>query len=55
MSTYNFLTQKELYDEIGSYMVYKLKKDEVMKLLGKNFVTYGDVLGLKVKDIKVDE
>jgi len=46
---------REVYEEIGSYRVYELKRDEIIKLIGKNFVTYGDVLGLKVKDIKVDE
>jgi hypothetical protein len=43
---------RELYEEIGSYVVYELKRDEVFKLLRKDFVTYGDVLGLKVKDLK---
>ena len=46
---------RELYEEIGSYRVYELKRDDVMKLLGKDFVSYGDVLGLKVKDIKINE
>jgi len=55
MSTYNFSTQKELFDKIGSYIVYELKKDEVMKLLGKEFVIYGDILGFKIEDIKIDE
>jgi len=44
---------REVYEEIGSYKVYELKRDEVMKLVGKDFVTYGDVLGLKKKDIYV--
>ena len=43
---------REVYEEIGSYVVYELKRDELMKLLGKEFVTYGDVLGLKMKDLK---
>ena len=46
---------REVYEEIGSYKVYELKRDEVMKLLGKDFITYGDVLNLGVKDIKGNE
>ncbi|HHH52605.1 MAG TPA: hypothetical protein ENK82_05425 [Campylobacterales bacterium] len=43
---------REIYEEIGSYKVYELTKDETMKFLGKDLITYGDVLGLKLKDIK---
>ena len=43
---------REVYEEIGSYVVYELNRDKVMKLLGKDFVTYGDVLGLKIENLK---
>jgi len=45
---------REVYEEIGSYVVYELKRDEVMKLLGKEFVTYRDILGLPKIEILKD-
>jgi len=42
---------REVYEEVGSYTVYNLKRGDVMKLLGKDFITYEDILTLKLKDI----
>ena len=44
---------RKFYEELGSYEVYKLERDKVMKLLGKDFVTYEDVLGLKLTEIEL--
>lgn len=43
---------REVYEEIGAFEVYELDRDDVMKLLGKDFITYHDILKLKIKDIK---
>jgi len=42
---------RDFYEEVGSYTVYELNRDEIMKLHGKFFITYKDVLELKLKDI----
>jgi len=42
---------REVYEEIGSYTVYNLKRGDVIKSLGKDFITYEDILTLKLKDI----
>jgi hypothetical protein len=42
---------REVYEEIGSYKVLELERNDVMKLLGKNSVSYEDILELKLKDI----
>ena len=44
---------REVYEEIGSYKIYELKIDDVRKLVGKEFLTYEDILGLKVNKIIV--
>jgi hypothetical protein len=43
---------REIYEEIGSYRVYELEKREVMKLLGKDFITYGDIFGSSLSEIR---
>ena len=43
---------REGYEEIGSFEVYELERDDVMKFLGESFITYGDVLGLTLMEIK---
>jgi len=42
---------REVYEEVGSYTVYNLKRGDIMKLLGKNSITYQDILELKLKEI----
>ena len=37
---------REFYEEIGTFEIYELKKDEIMKLREKGFITYRDILGL---------
>ena len=43
---------RTFYEEIGSYGVVEIKKEKLMKFLGKGFITYEDVLGLEVKDVE---
>ncbi|HIP13396.1 MAG TPA: hypothetical protein EYG73_11855 [Arcobacter sp.] len=42
---------REFYEEVGSYEVFELNRDESMKLIGKDFITYSDVLGLSLDEI----
>ena len=44
---------REVYEEIGSFDVFEVSRDKIMKLLGRSFITYEDVLGLGRKDILV--
>jgi len=46
---------RDFYEEVGSYTVYELNRNEVMKFLGKDFVTYRDILGLSRNNILKDE
>lgn len=43
---------REFYEEVGIFEIYELERDKIMKFFGKDFVTYEDVLGLEIKDIK---
>ena len=43
---------REVYEEVGSFEVYELERDEVMKFFGKSFITYGDVLGLCLENTR---
>lgn len=45
-------TYQAFYEEIGSYSVFELEKDEVMQLLGKSFITYHDIMCLDIKIFK---
>lgn len=42
---------REFYEEVGGYRVFILKKNKIMKLLGKDFVTYRDVFGLNLNEL----
>jgi len=39
---------REFYEEVGSYTVYELERDDVMKFFKKNSISYNDILGLKL-------
>jgi len=39
---------RDFYEEVGSYTVYELKRDEIIKFLGKDFITYRHILDLKL-------
>ena len=44
---------REVYEEVGRFDVFELSRDKVMKLLGRSFITYEDVLGLGRQDIEI--
>ena len=44
---------REVYEEIGSFNVFEVSRDKIMKLLGKSFITYEDVLSLDMHDIGI--
>jgi len=46
---------RDFYEEVGSYTVYELNRDEIMKFLGKDLITYRDILGLSRNNILKDE
>ena len=43
---------RRFYEEIGTYNVFEIEREQLMKFLEKNFITYKDVLGLQMKDIE---
>ena len=46
---------REFYEELGIFEVYELEKNKIMKFLGKDFITYEDVLGLSRNTILKNE
>ncbi len=43
---------REVYEEVGSFNVFKVKRSEIMKLIGKDFISYYDIINLDIKIFK---
>lgn len=44
---------REFYEEVGSYEVYELRKEKILKVLEKKDITYYDILNLDISLLKV--